>query len=501
MPLMIAKLRRLEPSTVVAVGVFISVAAKNLVFRLRDPDLWWHMLTGRVIASQGIPKVDPYSFTAAGRDWVVQEWGSELIFHHLQSAMGLRSLIVLRALCLLILVAITSKMIVRYAGNNLASWALIGLVTYAGAANWTERANLFSFIFVATTLQLILSRSKTLWWFVPLAAIWANLHGMVLIGLGMVAVVAITEWLKVWLHLDNRDPRFAGRVSLVFGAGLLSSFLNPVGPKLIWFGLNLVRSVSSQITEWASPDFTSPDALLFMMLVVVMVVVLARSPARPDLTDLGLASAFLALALLAWRNMTISSVVLGVTIARYGPGAMRELFQNWPRATKDVDPVVGFILSGAALTWLLIALVVPVFQEFPTSDSLDAVADPYYPTGILEDHLDGKIRLFAQEDWSGMALYLHHPQLKVAIDGRADMYGPALIDEFARIREGDEQWPTYMKKHCITHVLLDEHWGLSVALRSDADWRITEEEQILSSNGIRSRAVLFERRSPSSGCH
>src|SRR6478609_869282 len=46
--------------------------------RFSDPDMWWHLKTGEVIwNTHSIPRVDVFSFTAAGRPWEAQEWLSE----------------------------------------------------------------------------------------------------------------------------------------------------------------------------------------------------------------------------------------------------------------------------------------------------------------------------------------------------------------------------------------------------------------------------------------
>ncbi|MEW6094234.1 MAG: hypothetical protein AB1531_09745, partial [Chloroflexota bacterium] len=47
-----------------------------------DPDFWWHLRTGQLIAETGaIPRADPFSFTNFGKTWIAHEWLSELIFY------------------------------------------------------------------------------------------------------------------------------------------------------------------------------------------------------------------------------------------------------------------------------------------------------------------------------------------------------------------------------------------------------------------------------------
>jgi len=49
------------------------------VFNTIDPDMWWHLRTGELIWTQGIPRHDPFSFTVAGGEWITHEWLSEAL--------------------------------------------------------------------------------------------------------------------------------------------------------------------------------------------------------------------------------------------------------------------------------------------------------------------------------------------------------------------------------------------------------------------------------------
>src|SRR5262245_40301687 len=45
-------------------------------------DFWWHLKIGQIIATTGsIPRIDLFSFTAAGKPFVVQNWLAEVIFY------------------------------------------------------------------------------------------------------------------------------------------------------------------------------------------------------------------------------------------------------------------------------------------------------------------------------------------------------------------------------------------------------------------------------------
>ena len=53
-----------------------------------DPDFWWHLRTGELIVTSGIPGTDPFSWTVQGTDWVTHEWLSEAMMFGTQSVFG-----------------------------------------------------------------------------------------------------------------------------------------------------------------------------------------------------------------------------------------------------------------------------------------------------------------------------------------------------------------------------------------------------------------------------
>ena len=55
---------------------------------LGDNSFLWHLRTGDLILDHGIPRTDPYSFTAAGTHWIAQSWLAEVMYAALQRSVG-----------------------------------------------------------------------------------------------------------------------------------------------------------------------------------------------------------------------------------------------------------------------------------------------------------------------------------------------------------------------------------------------------------------------------
>ena len=81
---------RLPSPTLIFLGVLAVVLVCITIAKgLYDPDYFWHLTTGHLIASTGqVPTVDPFSFTWAGQPWTLHEWLSELLLYWLVQAVG-----------------------------------------------------------------------------------------------------------------------------------------------------------------------------------------------------------------------------------------------------------------------------------------------------------------------------------------------------------------------------------------------------------------------------
>lgn len=499
----------LTPPGVLGATLLAAIPSRGLVQRLWDPDLWWHLETGEFILDRGaVPTLDPFSFTAPGQPWVAHEWGSEVLLRAIDSTFGLRGIIVWRGMMLFLVYSLVARLFLREAGNRLGTWAVVALGAFAGAASWGERPNLFSFLLFVVTLGLLVRRDRRIWWFVPIAAVWANLHGMVLLGLGLVAVVAAAEGLKLFFKWEGADRSWARRVSLVALAGLLASFINPSGPGLITHGLRLVRAVSPVVTEWASPDFHDPASLLFLATVLLAVAGIGLSPRRADPTDLALLGSFVTLGLFAVRNLPLSAIVAGLIACRYAlPAARAMSAERRSRVTgtgaSSASAPTSRGLAILNLTVLLVAasfFVIRVERRFPPSGSLADALDPGYPRALAAGLRDPGTRLFSRDAWAGFALYLRWPDLRVAIDGRADFYGLPAVRRYQRIYAGAPEWEDAFRVWCVTHVLIEERSGLAKVISADGDWRLAGSESVISSSGNREQALLFVRGKAPSGC-
>ena len=484
---MSARVSRLRPGIDVVAGaaVMLGVAAKGMQGRLTDPDVWWHLRTGALIVSErSIPSGDPYSFTRPGARWIVHEWGSEVFLHAIRAIGGLQGIIIWRAVMLVAIYSLVAALIVRDAGRSVWTWCLIALTAFAGVQSWTERPSLFSFLFFAVVLWLVRARSRAIWALVPLAALWVNLHGMVLVGLGVVALLAVVEWLKVALRWEGVDRAWAARLSLVLVASTVAAFANPYGPRALGSALSLVSTVSPVVTEWASPDFHEAAMLLFLALILVTVAALALTPRPPDPSDVALAVAFIALGLTATRNVPLSAIALGTVAARSLPGALRAA------VARRLGERARAQRTGGPIEVVALVLVVAVFGTLIGYQTESDVVPKEFPVALVRALPDGA-RLLTRDTWAGYALHERWPVVRVFFDTRVDFYGEGFATTYNRTLGGRGAWEHAIDEHCVTAIIAGVNDGIAERLLGRRGWRIEAEERLLGGE----RALLYVRRS------
>ncbi len=184
-----------SPFAIFAITVAGLFGILTTVRGLVDSDYYWHVTAGRLVAERGVMSTDPFSYTWAGQPWVMHEWLGELLIYWLVSGLG---------------VGITAFVfgVISISGPLVVAWTLrrmgvpmlplalaTGLVVYLYASYATIRPQAISWLFLGILLSGMLTiRPEHRWrpWLtVPLFAVWANVHGLYVIGLGVLGVYVL----------------------------------------------------------------------------------------------------------------------------------------------------------------------------------------------------------------------------------------------------------------------------------------------------------------------
>src|SRR2546422_1373653 len=222
-------------------------------------DTWWHVATGQRILSTGTwPMSDPYSFTAAGNDWIAHEWLGDValaLAERLGGWRGLAGLLVGLAATLVLLLYYLAYL---RSGNAKAAAAACGLLLPIATVFFTLRPQLMGYIFLVITLicleQFRQGRQKALWALPGVFLLWVNAHGTFLLGLAVLGLYWASGLVGFRIgcieaeRWTARQRRQLGTVILLCTVVLS---LTPYGSRLPAYPLSAGFWASfANITEW-----------------------------------------------------------------------------------------------------------------------------------------------------------------------------------------------------------------------------------------------------------
>ncbi len=84
--------------------------------------------------------------------------------------------------------------------------------------------------------------------------------------------------------------------------------------------------------------------------------------------------------------------------------------------------------------------------------------------------------IFNHYDWGGYLIWKLYPTTRVFIDGRADLYGGQLLDQFAETYQLKGAWQQTLQRWNIDTVLVPPGSALATGLRSSPGWTVAYED-------------------------
>jgi hypothetical protein len=312
-------------------------------------------------------------------------------------------------------------------------------------------------------------------WILPiLMAVWVNLHGAFVIGLGLVALYMACEALRRLIDpycIDALSAAELKKLLVVFALCLLMTVLNPEGYRIYDYVRGVILDAGSQqlVAEWQPPRVN--DLLGFLLFyspffLGLLTFIFAR--VKPDLTETVLFFAFAALGLSAIRNAAWFSTITFPLIARYLPHL--DLSSLFPlRRFKAVDrffqssspfenetPAYGRI----NLLLLIVAVLVLVTQSpwiRPAISGKSLLAEQT-PVGVAEFISKQGItgRMFHPQEFGDYLMWRLWPQQKTLVDGRVHLFDLDFLKEYKRTLEDPLSASGFMERWGIEYLMLSK---------------------------------------------
>jgi hypothetical protein len=475
-------LRSLQPPSIPAVvfvllAILVPIGLQQPVLNA-DGDPARHLRHGLYMLEHGgLIRQDPFSFTRPGAPFLGFEYGSQLMYALAHKLGGLPAVAILAGFLIAVTYSVLAYLLLRWGVDPLLAYVTTTLAAALGAGHWVARPHLFSLVGVVLLLA-VLERSRPIpvWLFLPLFAVWANLHGGFVIGwflMGIYLAGTIAEWLLA----PNRSA-WAGRIKYLAAAlvmAVVATLLNPYGFELLrhvyeFFGM---RWMMDNTAEFLSPDFHDIDGRMFLCGILLTVGALSLYGPRPSFPRLFTIGIFLAFGLISVRNMALYGLVALPLLARH-------VDQGW-RALPDPRGIRRRFGETAARTstlpWIApaavaVALLAIAHGRIGSTQIMARGFDPAtFPVSAVKRGREAKLegRLFSEFGWGGYLIYAW-PEQRIFIDGGTDFFGEDLFREYSRIKLLRPGWRDLLRKWDISLILIRQPSSLAHELAREGQW-------------------------------
>ncbi|MEA2625105.1 MAG: hypothetical protein QOD06_1150, partial [Candidatus Binatota bacterium] len=342
------------------------------------------------------------------------------------------------------------------------------------AGGWGERPQLFTLLLLAGlvwALRVPAARRHLVWAAAPIAILWANVHVLFCVGIGLLGLAAACEAAE---RRPARDLLHAAALSLA------ASVTNPYGVRLLAHlpEIAIQPGIVRAVTEFQSPDFATGLGAALAAFLIVAVVVLAASRTRATLFELVTFASSLLAALLMVRNAALFAILAAPTVARHAEGLLpSKPEQRRPTRTRLAT---HWAIAAAAAVW-----VVSLVPRDPSwRGNLEPGLFPVAAADVIAARHRGA-RLFDHFDWGGFLIFRLFPANLVSIDGRTQVYGERILGEYLETQELGRGWRRFLEESRPDLVVWPAGSALAAMLRLDPEWQVAFEDEV---------AVVYERR-------
>jgi hypothetical protein len=446
-----------------AIGVMQLAATPSAI------DLAYHVKAGELMVEQrAVLRTDVFAWPTAGRSWVDQNWGAQVLLYAIWRVGGFPLLAVSSALC----TVAAWGLVAAACRRRMASLRVVAAAVLAGylaaAPAFSARPQMFSVLLFAIEVHLLeVARTRPrIALVIPLLMpLWANLHGAFVVGLGLLAIEVIaTAW--------RRDRPGALRFLVVGVLSAIGLLANPWGAGVLAYAALLPanRVVTGMVTEWAPASLRDPTGAMLMAAIGILVIAMARSRAHAHVPEQVLRMALLAgLALWAVR----ASVWFGLAL----PVAICVLTRE--RAPRPADADRGVPLaSGLVLAALAIALAValPPVRRAIVSDGAskpELTAAPAAAAGWLAANPQPG-RMFNFQPWGSYLEFRLGPRIQPAVDSRIELLPAERWRDYLAIAAGRWDAERLLGKWGVDYVVTGERRtpSLTAVLAASERWRL-----------------------------
>lgn len=437
-----------------------------------DNDYFWHITAGKYMVSHHtILTKDIFSWVVVNKVWISHEWLFEVIIYTL-SLISKHHIIIfsfINIFILLIILFLHNKN--NYSKNTLFTlgWLLFYIMLNSNLIS--PRPQLISSWLLALTLYLLFDlknneNSKKIYFLPLISLFWSNVHG----GSSCLSYLLVTLFILIgFCSVDNhilKNDRLMRkqqqRLLIVLMMTIISIMINPHGIRMLIYPYENIMNytMKKNIIEWRSTNLYEWYDIVYYVFILIIVILMLKSKKRVNLIDI---------------SLTLLFCYMGIRSVRfwnYGYIASTFFIFDYIQKRKD-DPKTKEILLGTSITLIVIFCL-----------TLTNTSQRINKTKYVSDRMIKKIKkekpkkLFNLYDQGG---YLINQNIKVFIDGRADLYTCYNYQDYLDISHDKANTTKLMDKYQFDYLLVNDDFDILKYLKNNHHYKIilTDGKNIL----------------------
>ena len=469
--------------------IFISLVLLAGKKALADGDTLWHIKFGDLILHRGeLITYDIFSHTASGKPWTSHEWLAEVIMAAVHRQSGLSGVVIFYFLVSALSFWILFKIAQQCGAEEWLSIFVVSLALTLSMTHQLARPHIFTWLLGLTTLYILLKGGRSLF-FLPLLIIpWANLHGGFTLGLGLQGLflagsvldkVLVVPPRPSWRAIWNEHKTLCIVLLLSLGA----SGINPFGYRLLIFPFEVSNDAfSTMVTEWIAPNLQFFWEFRLYLLLIIFIMFYSGSQINW----------FNRLLLLFFVNASLTHVrhvsIVGLFLTPAVVQGLKPCLEQFGLKKKRVSDQTELRLSPASgplatviLGFLLLSLSAMQWKPWEKL-SRELIPQPKkFSSGVVEflqkETPEGN--LFNDDEWGDYLIYAMDPPPKLFLDGRLDMYGEQILEDYSKIAMIDKDLDKLLDSYGIKWILFPPS-AFTRYLKATGDWQeLYSDDQVM----------------------
>ncbi len=470
----------------------------NSLSALRDADTCWLLALGKIIAEQGLPTTDPFSYTyffmtqqGIAEPFVLHQWLSELFFYWTYQTGGLGALILLVSIVTAATFVALPSWFLRNDKVDAGMVVLIGsLAQLASAFHFFARPEIFSYLLFAVALRLVSliakatttqSRLILIAAYAALTALWCNLHTSFVLVVALAFVPLAYRLISKGDGKDKTDVQAGVQISAPILPQLialpvlaaLATLCNPVGLNL-WSYLPRLfasRIVVNEARTLNFADLSRIELLPFFALFALYIICVVRSSSKFEDGSYRL-HALLSILATTLVFARIRLIVYGLIIVAFElPQLLAVLLKPQSKVQSNFIHYFAIVAGIAGSLFVSLRLQPPQLPQ-----NMPGFAPPFAAINYLNAHPQPGPG-FNEPRFGDMMLWYLKPPVPVFIDTRFDMYGEKLFEQYAVLNNCSEGWQKSLQDFSIEWVFLPPDRPLIKALSADPAWKTVFKDE------------------------